>query len=521
MSESRSLGQPVGWWVGIVTNVMDPHRSGRVQVRVFGRHDDKINIPDQHLPWAQVMQSATSAALGRIGTAPVGLVVGSRVVGMWADHDYQYPIIQGTIGKAGDAKSGSTSGGAPEIDITVGSIPAASQQSVSNPYSVLNPNRISIDQIDGGQEQGLVDSVKVDDGIVMTKQVEEGMYYADVPTIASAEKGTEEDVLQIFRKVDPQGKISVLPCLPFNALQINIQLDLTSLISGIVGIVANAIRNAILELARKLGIQKILAALNEAAYAINSVRKLIDALARTQICGISVLNNGTAASADLALAQAVSSINGITGYTRGALNYVKSSSLDRDITGILNIPLARVPVVSFSPLGGVQVEPPIGYIQEYYSYNNDPYPGYIRWVDPMNIGNPIYTLRNGQPNFGSAQQHTQYATQQALVTSLGSEFVKGSISGPGLVSAIQGSMNFAKAFGAAKAMGNGYSIGSLISMAASLIPLLVQGVSSVLNPKVSVSIVGDKGAFNSLGRDFMQKQAMMSRRSQLLFVGVT
>ena len=39
MSESRSLGQPVGWWVGIVTNVMDPHRSGRVQVRVFGRQD--------------------------------------------------------------------------------------------------------------------------------------------------------------------------------------------------------------------------------------------------------------------------------------------------------------------------------------------------------------------------------------------------------------------------------------------------------------------------------------------------
>ncbi len=514
----RSLGQPSGWWIGIVTNVMDPHRSGRVQVRIFGRHDDKANIPDEDLPWAQVMQPATSAALGRIGTAPVGLMVGSRVMGMWADRDYQYPIIQGTVGKAGDAKSDSTTGGTPEIDTTVGSIPAASQQSVSNPYSALNPNRITLDQIDGGLAS--VDSVKVDDGIIMSKEVEQGMKFADVPTIASVGTGSDGDVLQLFKQVDPNYKISALPCLPFNALQVNIQLDLTSIISGIVNVVANAIRNAILELANRLGIQKILAALNEAAYAMNSVRNLINALANTRVCGISVLNNGTAATADLALAQAVTSINGITGYTRGALNYVKSPSLERDIRGVLNIPLARVPSVSFSPITGVQVEPPTGYVQEYYSYDSDPYPGYIKWVDPMNIGEPIYTLRNGQPNFISAQQHTQYATQQSLVTSLGSEFVKGSITAPGLMSAIQGSINFAKVFGATKVMGSGYSLGSIINMAASLIPLLVQGVSTVLNPKLSVSVV-DKGAFDTLGREFMQKQAMLSRRSQLLFTGVT
>lgn len=514
----RSLGQPSGWWVGIVTNVMDPHRSGRVQVRIFGRHDDKANIPDEDLPWAQVMQPATSAALGRIGTAPVGLMVGSRVMGMWADRDYQYPIIQGTVGKAGDAKSDSTTGGTPEIDTTVGSIPAASQQSVSNPYSALNPNRITLDQIDGGLAS--VDSVKVDDGIIMSKEVEQGMKFADVPTIASVGTGSDGDVLQLFKQVDPNYKISALPCLPFNALQVNIQLDLTSIISGIVNVVANAIRNAILELANKLGIQKILAALNEAAYAMNSVRNLINALANTRVCGISVLNNGTAATADLALAQAVTSINGITGYTRGALNYVKSPSLERDIRGVLNIPLARVPSVSFSPITGVQVEPPIGYVQEYYSYDSDPYPGYIKWVDPMNIGEPIYTLRNGQPNFISAQQHTQYDTQQALVTSLGSEFIQGSVSAPGLMSAIRGSIDFAKISGATKVMGNGYSLGSIINMAASLIPLLVQGVSTVLNPKLSVSVV-DKGAFDTLGREFMQKQAMLSRRSQLLFTGVT
>lgn len=516
----RSLGQPTGWWIGIVTNVMDPHRSGRVQVRIFGRHDDKANIPDEDLPWAQVMQPATSAALGRIGTAPVGLMVGSRVMGMWADRDYQYPIIQGTVGKAGDAKTDSTTGGTPEIDTTVGSIPAASQQSVSNPYSALNPNRITLDQIDGGLAS--VDSVKDNDGIIMSKEVEQGMKFADVPTIASVGTGSDGDVLQLFKQVDPNYKISALPCLPFNALQVNIQLDLTSIISGIVNVVANAIRNAILELANKLGIQKILAALNEAAYAMNSVRNLINALANTRVCGISVLNNGTAATADLALAQAVTSINGITGYTRGALNYVKSPSLERDIRGVLNIPLARVPSVSFSPITGVQVEPPIGYVQEYYSYDSDPYPGYIKWVDPMNIGEPIYTLRNGQPNFATAQQHTQYDTQKLLVGSLESVF-KVSVSGPQLMRAISSSIDFAKISGATKVMGSGYSFSSIINMAASLIPLLAQGVNNVLYPKVTFSIFLDenKNAFRQLGKEFMQKQAMLSRRSQLLFTGVT
>ena len=77
----RNLGESVRMWFGIVTNVMDPQRSGRVQVRVFGRHDDRVNIPDSDLPWATISQSATSAAHGRIGTAPVGLVVGSKVFG--------------------------------------------------------------------------------------------------------------------------------------------------------------------------------------------------------------------------------------------------------------------------------------------------------------------------------------------------------------------------------------------------------------------------------------------------------
>jgi len=515
----RALGDTSGWWVGIVVNVMDPYESGRVQVRVFGRHDDTTAIRDEHLPWAQVTQPVSSAALGRMGSAPVGLVKGSRVIGMWADRDRQLPIITGVVGKAGDVKSGSTVGGAPEIDPAFGSIPGASQASATNPYTALNPNRVSITQIDGGEVN--IDSIKRDEGVVLTKEVEQGMSYADVPTIASSDKTDDSDVLQMFRKVDPRSRISALPCLPFNALQINIQLNLTSLINGIVGIVANAIRNAILELAQRFGIAKILKALNEVANTIQSVRNLINALASVQICGISPLNNGTAAAADLALAQAVTSVNSITRYTSGALNYVAGSRLDADIRGLISAPLARVPGISFSPASGVQVEPPEAYVQEYYSYDTDPYPGYIRWVDPAGVGDPIFTLRNGQPNYGSPQQHTQFATQTAVSASLGG-LVTGSISGPGLLSAIRGVTTFASAFGAKSVLGNGFSPASLINLAASIIPPLAAAVQSVFVPKISASVsVANNITSSTLQNDFLKNQAFRARRAQLLAVGVS
>lgn len=512
------LGETGGMWVGIVTNVMDPYQSGRVQVRVFGRHDDTTNIPDKDLPWAQVIQPVTSAGVGRMGSAPVGMVRGTRVIGVWADRDRQMPIISGVVGKAGDEVPGSTVGGAPEIDTKLGSIPGATQASATNPYTSLNPGRVTVDQIDSGQ--ATVDSIPREAGVVLTQQVEQGMEYATVPTLASADKTDDTDILQMMRRVDPRGLISALPCLPFNSLQINIQLDLSSLIGGIVNIVANAIRNAILELAQKLGIGKILAALNEAAYALNSVRNLISALASINVCGISPLNNSTAGAADLALAKAVHGINNVTGYTRGALNYVAGPGLNSTIRGLIGVPLSRVPGISFSPAAGVQIEPPIAYVQEYYSYDDDPYPGYIRWIDPNGVGDPIFTLRSGQPNFISAQQHTTHVTQSAVTASLGQGLLTGSITGPGLLTAIRGATNIAQAFGTSRVVGNGYSIGSLINLAASIIPAVVAVTTSIFNPKITVSVV-DSGIFKEMQNTFIVKQALRARRSALMAVGVT
>jgi predicted chitinase len=85
-------------YTGVVEDIDDPIRSGRVRVRIFGLHtDDKSLIPTESLPWAQVIKSTDSAGISGIGWAPHGLVCGSWVKVDFEDDDKQYPFVTGTI----------------------------------------------------------------------------------------------------------------------------------------------------------------------------------------------------------------------------------------------------------------------------------------------------------------------------------------------------------------------------------------------------------------------------------------
>lgn len=106
MFENFSFG-PFVWWLGVVEDINDPEKLGRVRVRVFGYHTEKLGeLSTEQLFWAQVVQPTTSAAISGIGSSPTGLLAGSHVVGFFLDgEDSQVPVIMGSIGGKPQEKS--------------------------------------------------------------------------------------------------------------------------------------------------------------------------------------------------------------------------------------------------------------------------------------------------------------------------------------------------------------------------------------------------------------------------------
>jgi putative chitinase len=88
------------WWMGVVEDRNDPLFLGRCRVRIMGYHNQsKQELPTVDLPWAYPLQPITSAAMTGIGTAPVGPVEGTTVMGFFRDgDDCQEPVMMGTVG---------------------------------------------------------------------------------------------------------------------------------------------------------------------------------------------------------------------------------------------------------------------------------------------------------------------------------------------------------------------------------------------------------------------------------------
>jgi len=102
------------FFFGEVRNIKDPWKSGRVQIRVYGTHDDDENVKDEHLPWAMPIQPITSAATAKVGVVPVGMLVGSRVFGVFIDEEKQYPVVLGTYARAAKGKDSNDNTGGEE-----------------------------------------------------------------------------------------------------------------------------------------------------------------------------------------------------------------------------------------------------------------------------------------------------------------------------------------------------------------------------------------------------------------------
>lgn len=92
---------------GVVEDINDPLKLGRMRVRIMGLHtelkvgndDTGEGIPTEDLPWAYPMQPITSAAISGIGDSPTGILNGTHVIGFSRDGRFMNDlVILGTIG---------------------------------------------------------------------------------------------------------------------------------------------------------------------------------------------------------------------------------------------------------------------------------------------------------------------------------------------------------------------------------------------------------------------------------------
>lgn len=93
-------GDEFRWFVGVVEDVNDPMKLGRVRVRIRGLHSYSQNdISTGDLPWAQVGIPTTEGGISGIGQAP-GLLPGAEVMGWFLDGSgSQLPFVIASIPK--------------------------------------------------------------------------------------------------------------------------------------------------------------------------------------------------------------------------------------------------------------------------------------------------------------------------------------------------------------------------------------------------------------------------------------
>jgi len=86
------------FFIGDVEQITDPLYIGRIKVRVFGDHTlNKEILPTGDLPWATVLNDVHSHSTTGKGQTPLGLRVGSKVIGFYLDPAKQRPVVLGSL----------------------------------------------------------------------------------------------------------------------------------------------------------------------------------------------------------------------------------------------------------------------------------------------------------------------------------------------------------------------------------------------------------------------------------------
>jgi hypothetical protein len=260
----RSFGFDNKHWWGVVTNVMDPDQEGRVQIRIHGLHDNEIDIPNSVLPWAKPLQDITSAAHNKIGKIPVGLIVGSTVFGHFLDGDQQYPLMIGTISKAGDPSNTETAGGSETLIAGTNSTPPGGRTSNNAVITRSTQNIQSDDATKVTYPNYTPPEQKDSDGKDITAAAIEKTKFATNPTVASLTT-LGGSILSQLQSVDPKNINAVLP----NAIAAFIKMkDLNAFSSstGTLNVLGMTLGSALTSISNVLGTSTVI---NSLATALN------------------------------------------------------------------------------------------------------------------------------------------------------------------------------------------------------------------------------------------------------------
>tara|TARA_B100000768_G_scaffold165067_1_gene167402 strand:+ start:331 stop:1203 length:873 start_codon:yes stop_codon:yes gene_type:complete len=136
--QSNFYGDVHRWFIGIVIDIQDPLKVGRVRVRIFGVHNEDVNeVPEHTLPWAQVLVPTTEEGVSGLGRS-VGIKVGAQVFGMFMDgQQSQIPLVMGSMPRIEQAQLDETRSREP--DPVVRSVP---HPSGGIPRNTVNTNTV-------------------------------------------------------------------------------------------------------------------------------------------------------------------------------------------------------------------------------------------------------------------------------------------------------------------------------------------------------------------------------------------
>jgi hypothetical protein len=283
---------------------------------------------------------------------------------------------------------------------------------------------------------------------------------------------------------------------------------LGSIAAGFINMIVDALIRVLLDLMELLGINAVLRAISLAAAALANFKAALDAILTGGICAAPAALNSMATGTQ-ALARSVANIQ--TAISRGAdsvqtirnrLGYAKQEIL------------SRAPTVLFKPISLV-VDAPAGYTQNYYSYDSDPYPGYIRWTDASGTRDPVFTLRNGQPNYTSATQHSSYDVSRATQASLYGLITTGRLNTSSLQDTLVRATGIGQISALTRVIGGGNPL-QILAATAVLAPRIYSSVTGLFNARLSISVLPNTQAIQRSVDRFTQAQSLLAvRRAQM------